>query len=106
MTFRSSVDVHSSIDTHIGTKVRCAREAQNFTIEYFADALGITFDELFLFESGVERLGPMLLFKAAKILSIDLKVFFNGMQLQGQCGNVRLSLVIEESDVEDAGFLM
>lgn len=94
------MDSRSSVDTHIGLKVRCAREAQGFTARRFADALGLTVGELHLFERGADRLGPTLLFKAARTLSLDLKEFFSDMPLQSTCGSVRLSFVAEEYETD------
>lgn len=79
------------LDAHVGRKIHTARESQNLSAENFAHALNIPIRELFKLESGAKRFGPILLFKALKTLSLDMKDLFVDLPLQKQCGNVRLS---------------
>lgn len=81
----------NSLDVHVGRKVHAARESQNLNAEDFARALNIPLHELSKLESGAKRFNPILLFKALKALSLDMKDLFVDLPLQKQCGNVRLS---------------
>lgn len=81
----------NSLDAHVGCKICAAREAQSLTAENFAHALSIPVQELFKLESGTKRFNPILLFKALKALSLDMKDLFVDLPLQRECGNVRLS---------------
>jgi transcriptional regulator with XRE-family HTH domain len=81
----------NSLDARVGRKVHAARESQNLSAEDFAHALNIPVRKLSKLESGAKRFNPILLFKALKTLSLDMKDLFVDLPLQKQCGNVRLS---------------
>lgn len=69
----------SSIDKHIGVRVRLRRNAAGISQEKLADALGLTFQQVQKYEKGTNRIGAGRLLSIATILGVSVEYFFEGL---------------------------
>ncbi len=67
------------IDLYIGQRLRQQRLLQGLSEAQIANRLGITVDQLRLFEKGVERIAPRILVAAAESFKISIGWFFEGI---------------------------
>ena len=63
-------------DLHVGAQLRARRMALGISDEKFADALGVSLQQVLAWELGVTRIGATWLFKIAQILDVDPGYFF------------------------------
>ena len=63
-------------DRHVGNRVRMRRKMQGMTQENFADALGLTFQQVHNYEKGINRLGASRLQQIASIQQVPISFFF------------------------------
>lgn len=66
-------------DIHVGQKVRMFRLAAGFSQEKLGDALDITFQQVQKYEKGVNRIGAGRLRDIARILSVPISAFYDGL---------------------------
>jgi transcriptional regulator with XRE-family HTH domain len=73
----------TSVDRHIGGRVRRRRIALGLSQEGLADALGLTFQQVQKYEKGVNRIGAARLLQIAGILDVGIEFFFDGLDEPG-----------------------
>lgn len=76
-----------SIESHIGNKLKQRRRELNLKQHQVATMLGITFQQLYKYEKGIDRLSASRLLELSKILSVPTSFFYEGLeegQPQGQ----------------------
>lgn len=61
----------STIDAHVGTKIKTSRAALGITPTAFANDLDISITDLALYESGRRRICVSLLFACANSLEVE-----------------------------------
>ena len=76
---KTSNDGPNQIDVEVGLALRCARLARGFSQADLADALGITFQQVQKYERGANRVSASKLYEIARILSVPLSDFFEGL---------------------------
>ncbi len=69
-----------SIDKEIGSRVRMRRVSIGMSQEKLGDMLGLTFQQVQKYEKGMNRISVSRLVEIAKILSVDIHFFFNGIK--------------------------
>jgi transcriptional regulator with XRE-family HTH domain len=69
----------STIDVHIGSRLRQRRTLVGMTQNKLATALGITFQQVQKYESGVNRVSGSRLYDLANALDIPVSFFFDGV---------------------------
>jgi transcriptional regulator with XRE-family HTH domain len=69
-----------SIDKEIGSRVRMRRVSIGMSQEKLGDMLGLTFQQVQKYEKGTNRISVGRLVDIAKILSVDIHFFFNGIK--------------------------
>lgn len=69
----------SLIDDYIGRKLRIARIVRNFSQHELAKKVGITFQQIQKYEKGLNRISASRLYWFIKILGVDFKFFFEGV---------------------------
>ncbi len=66
------------VDVHVGDRVRMRRKMLNMSQEKLADAIGLTFQQVQKYESGVNRMGSSRLMQIANVLQVPVTFFFEG----------------------------
>ncbi len=69
----------SSIDAHIGAKVRSQRRALDMTQDELARRIGVTAQQIHKYESGVNRVSASKLFEIATAMARPVAAFFVGL---------------------------
>lgn len=70
-----------SIDTHLGKRLRVARQRQHVSQMDLAEMLGITFQQVQKYEKGVNRISAARLFNIAHLLQVPIGFFFSGVKI-------------------------
>jgi len=67
------------VDVHVGRRVRLRRKVLGFSQEHLADSLGLTFQQIQKYERGANRVSASKLYDMARILSVPIEFFFEGL---------------------------
>lgn len=75
----------SSIDAHVGSRVRLRRMLIGMSQEKLGELLGLTFQQVQKYEKGANRIGASRLYDISTILSVPVQYFFEDLPAsQGQ----------------------
>ncbi len=74
---RSSDEV--DFDKHIGQRLRDRRVVLGLSLAALADGLGISFQQLYKYETGFNRMGAGQLYACAQLLHVPPEYFFEGL---------------------------
>jgi transcriptional regulator with XRE-family HTH domain len=66
-------------DVHVGKRLRLRRNTLGLTQEKLADLLGVTFQQIQKYETGINRIGASRLFALSKKLGVPVQFFFDGV---------------------------
>ena len=69
----------SSVDVHVGGRVRVRRRLINMTQESLADLISVTFQHVQKYERGTNRISASKLFAIAEALEVPISYFFDGL---------------------------
>lgn len=69
----------SSVDIHVGARVRLRRRFCRMTQDQLAQALGTTFQQVQKYEKGANRICAGRLWRAAQALDVPVAYFFDGL---------------------------
>jgi transcriptional regulator with XRE-family HTH domain len=78
----SDSERHSTIDVHIGSRLRQRRTLVGMTQNTLATVLGITFQQVQKYESGVNRVSGSRLYDLANALDIPVSFFFDSVPVR------------------------
>ena len=67
------------VDAHVGRRLRQRRIALGISQEQLGTELGLTFQQVQKYEKGQNRISAGRLYKLAKILSVSVEHFFEGL---------------------------
>lgn len=67
----------SSIDAHVGSRVRLRRMLIGMSQEKLGELLGLTFQQVQKYEKGANRIGASRLFDISTILGVPVSYFFD-----------------------------
>jgi len=67
----------SSIDAHVGSRVRLRRMLIGMSQEKLGELLGLTFQQVQKYEKGANRIGASRLFDISQILGVPVSYFFD-----------------------------
>ena len=70
----------NEIDRYVGGRVRQLRNRRGMTQRQLAKAIGVTYQQLQKYESGVNRMGAGRLYRIAEALGVPLGYFFEGVE--------------------------
>jgi transcriptional regulator with XRE-family HTH domain len=73
----------TSIDLHVGRRLRLRREILGLTQTALGERLGVAFQQIQKYEIGINRIGAGRLQQAARILEVPVEYFFAGAPPQG-----------------------
>ena len=74
----------SSVDVHVGGRVRVRRRLIHMTQETLADLIDVTFQQVQKYERGSNRISASKLFAIAEALEVPISYFFEGLDETGQ----------------------
>jgi transcriptional regulator with XRE-family HTH domain len=67
------------IDHHVGTRIRERRIMLGLTQQQLADLIGVTYQQAHKYERGINRVSAGRLFEVARVLSVPVSYFFDGL---------------------------
>jgi transcriptional regulator with XRE-family HTH domain len=74
-----AVKAATAVDVHIGQRLRMRRKLAGLSQEQLAERLGVTFQQVQKYEKGTNRISASRLFDAARLLSVPVSFFFEGL---------------------------
>jgi transcriptional regulator with XRE-family HTH domain len=69
----------AAIDHHVGSRIRERRILLGLTQQQLAEMIGVTYQQAHKYERGVNRVSAGRLFQIAKVLSVPMAYFYEGM---------------------------
>src|SRR5689334_9329802 len=69
-------------DQHVGARVRERRIMLGFTQQQLADLIGVTYQQAHKYERGINRISAGRLYEIARVLSVPVNYFFEGLDSQ------------------------
>ena len=69
----------SSVDVHLGNRVRFRRMSLNFSQEKLGEEMGLTFQQIQKYEKGTNRISASRLYRMAQVLSVQIAYFYEGL---------------------------
>ena len=70
------------IDHHVGTRIRERRIMLGLTQQQLADLIGVTYQQAHKYERGINRVSAGRLFEVARVLSVAVSYFFEGLDAE------------------------
>lgn len=67
------------VDTHVGKRIRHRRWMVGMTQQQLADAVGIKFQQIQKYETGMNRVSASRLWSIAETLDVPVSFFFEGL---------------------------
>jgi transcriptional regulator with XRE-family HTH domain len=67
-------------DRHVGARMRERRIMLGLTQQQMAELIGVTYQQAYKYEKGINRLAAGRLYKIAQALETDVSYFFEGLQ--------------------------
>lgn len=67
------------VDVHVGKRIRQRRWINGTTQQQLAEAVGIKFQQIQKYETGMNRVSASRLWDIAKVLNVDVSFFFEGI---------------------------
>jgi transcriptional regulator with XRE-family HTH domain len=72
--------IKSPVDRFIGTRIRERRVTLGLSPYQFADLIGVTYQQVFKYEHGINRVSASRLYEIARELETPLDYFFEGLE--------------------------
>src|SRR5579863_933096 len=86
----------AAIDHHVGSRIRERRILLGQTQQQLAEMIGVTYQQAHKYERGVNRVSAGRLFQIAKVLSVPMAYFYEGMGVEEpRQVNARERMVLE-----------
>src|SRR6266566_532953 len=79
---RRSTGRTQDIDRHVGARVRERRIMLGLTQQQLADLIGVTYQQAHKYERGINRVSAGRLFEVARVLSVPVAYFFEGLDAE------------------------
>lgn len=67
------------VDVHVGKRIRHRRWMNGTTQQQLAEAVGIKFQQIQKYETGMNRVSASRLWDIAKVLNVEVSFFFEGV---------------------------
>ena len=71
------------VDVHVGKRIRHRRWVTGTTQQQLAEQVGIKFQQIQKYETGMNRVSASRLWDIAHALQVDVSFFFDGLEEQG-----------------------
>ena len=69
-----------AVDHHVGARLCWRRRTLGMSQSALGAALGVTYQQVQKYESGIDRMAASTLYEAAKALGVPVMYFFEGME--------------------------
>lgn len=76
------------VDVHVGKRVRHRRWMVGMTQQQLASKVGIKFQQIQKYETGMNRISASRLWDIADALSVDIRFFFEGIEEGAEAGAI------------------
>src|SRR5271163_3634440 len=73
----------AAIDDHIGGRIRERRIMLGLTQQQLAEMIGVTYQQAHKYERGINRVSAGRLFEIARVLSVPVGYFYEGLSDEG-----------------------
>jgi transcriptional regulator with XRE-family HTH domain len=73
----------AAIDDHVGARIHERRIMLGLTQQQFGELLGVTFQQVYKYERGVNRVSAGRLFEIARLLGVPVGYFYEGIREDG-----------------------
>jgi transcriptional regulator with XRE-family HTH domain len=84
------------IDKHVGARIRERRIMLGLTQQQLADLIGVTYQQAHKYERGINRVSAGRLFEIARVLTVPVSYFFEGLDAQtGRSASPRERMCLE-----------
>jgi transcriptional regulator with XRE-family HTH domain len=70
------------VDRQVGVRIRERRIILGLTQQQLADLIGVTYQQAHKYERGINRVSAGRLFEIARVLSVPMNYFFDGLDEQ------------------------
>src|SRR5881392_1278104 len=80
---RRSTGRTQDVDRHVGARVRERRIMLGLTQQQLADLIGVTYQQAHKYERGINRVSAGRLFEVARVLSVPVSYFYEGIGDEG-----------------------
>jgi transcriptional regulator with XRE-family HTH domain len=94
----------SSVDAHVGSRVRLRRMLIGMSQEKLGELLGLTFQQVQKYEKGANRIGASRLYEISHILGVPVSYFFDDVPLSE--GAARRAGHTPTTDVDAGPYMM
>ncbi len=71
------------VDVHVGKRIRHRRWMNGTTQQQLAEAVGIKFQQIQKYETGMNRVSASRLWDIAHALNVDVSFFYEGLESEG-----------------------
>jgi transcriptional regulator with XRE-family HTH domain len=71
----------SSIDRHVGARIRERRIMLGLSQQQMADMIGVTYQQAHKYERGINRISAGRLYEITRVLNVPITYFFEGLDL-------------------------
>ena len=71
------------VDVHVGKRIRQRRWMNGTTQQQLAEAVGIKFQQIQKYETGMNRVSASRLWDIARVLAVPVSFFFDGLDAEG-----------------------
>jgi transcriptional regulator with XRE-family HTH domain len=72
------------VDIHVGKRLRLRRRLQGFTLEEMSALLGVTYQQVYKYETAQNRISASRLYELSVILEVSPDYFFEGFDPTGR----------------------
>jgi transcriptional regulator with XRE-family HTH domain len=72
------------VDVHVGKRIRHRRWMNGTTQQQLAEAVGIKFQQIQKYETGMNRVSASRLWDIANVLNVQISFFFEGLEEQSK----------------------
>jgi transcriptional regulator with XRE-family HTH domain len=72
------------IDRHVGARIRERRIMLGLTQQQLADLIGVTYQQAHKYERGINRVSAGRLFEIARVLSVPVAYYFDGLDAEDE----------------------
>ena len=71
----------SSIDRHVGARIRERRIMLGLSQQQMADMIGVTYQQAHKYERGINRISAGRLYEITRVLNVAITYFFEGLDI-------------------------
>jgi transcriptional regulator with XRE-family HTH domain len=96
----------SSVDAHVGSRVRLRRMLIGMSQEKLGELLGLTFQQVQKYEKGANRIGASRLFDISSILGVPVSYFFDDLPSTDPAFRKQQNSVGAATDVDAGPYMM